>query len=72
MFNQRHLVCDWWYNIDCQESATLYTLSNDYDNDEMAPEIEFDLSLAQSGAGNPNPGKEQKNDAKSIRDRNKQ
>lgn len=27
IFNQRHLVCDWWYNFDCQEAETLYPLN---------------------------------------------
>ena len=25
LFNQRLFVCDWWFNVDCQQSADLYT-----------------------------------------------
>ena len=24
LFNQRLFVCDWWFNVDCEESAGLY------------------------------------------------
>ena len=27
IFNQGVLVCDWWFNVDCSEAATLYTIN---------------------------------------------
>ncbi|CAH0559450.1 unnamed protein product [Brassicogethes aeneus] len=56
VFNQRHLVCDWWYNVDCNEAESFYTLSNDFNEsklgDQEDQESEFDLSSASSGGNN--------------------
>lgn len=30
-FNQKHLVCDWWYNFDCHDEISLTSLYDDYD-----------------------------------------
>ncbi|XP_057372771.1 uncharacterized protein LOC130693611 [Daphnia carinata] len=27
LFNQKHFVCDWWYNVDCAASPSLYVLN---------------------------------------------
>lgn len=32
VFNQRVFVCDWWYNADCAESASLYDLNHNLYN----------------------------------------
>jgi len=29
MFNQNHRVCDWWYNVKCDQSASLYSINDD-------------------------------------------
>ena len=31
IFNQNYFICDWWFNFDCSEAETLYSL-----NDEIA------------------------------------
>ncbi|XP_049820749.1 uncharacterized protein LOC126264953 [Aethina tumida] len=58
IFNQKHLVCDWWYNVDCSGAESLYTLrlqSNEADEqDEPEDRTGFDLSPAFSG-GNVDP-----------------
>lgn len=57
IFNQRHSVCDWWYNVDCTDSIDLFL--NDYNGQDLTLQNiaglgEFDLSLASSG-GNKGP-----------------
>ncbi|KAI9560750.1 hypothetical protein GHT06_011702 [Daphnia sinensis] len=27
LFNQKHFVCDWWYNVDCAAAPSLYVLN---------------------------------------------
>ena len=27
IFNQKHRVCDWWYNVKCEESPEFYDLN---------------------------------------------
>lgn len=29
VFNQRYLVCDWWYNFDCNDAINLYEFSSE-------------------------------------------
>ena len=42
VFNQQYFICDWWFNFDCSEAETLYSL-----NDEIAAER---AALAGEGA----------------------
>jgi len=35
IFNQNYFICDWWFNFDCSEAESLYSL-----NDEIAAERE--------------------------------
>merc|ERR1739848_842871 len=42
IFNQNYFICDWWFNFDCAEAETLYSL-----NDEIAAER---AALAGEGA----------------------
>merc|ERR1719150_1509754 len=42
LFNQNYFICDWWFNFDCSEAETLYSL-----NDEIAAER---AALAGEGA----------------------
>ena len=41
IFNQNYFICDWWFNFDCSEAETLYSL-----NDDIAAERD-----AAAGAG---------------------
>lgn len=46
IFSQRHFVCVWWYEFDCQESEKYFHLNADlYENDfkpsQMSPREEF-------------------------------
>ncbi|KAG7177797.1 putative Chitin binding Peritrophin-A domain-containing protein 29 [Homarus americanus] len=27
LFNQEYFVCDWWYNVDCNEAISSYGLN---------------------------------------------
>ncbi|XP_076366070.1 U-scoloptoxin(01)-Cw1a-like isoform X2 [Tachypleus tridentatus] len=29
MFNQPYRVCDWWYNVDCEQATSFYDVNND-------------------------------------------
>jgi hypothetical protein len=29
IFNQNYFICDWWFNFDCSEAETLYSLNDD-------------------------------------------
>ncbi|KAF4522427.1 hypothetical protein B566_EDAN012327 [Ephemera danica] len=29
LFNQQEFACDWWYNVDCAQAPTLYSLNLD-------------------------------------------
>jgi syndecan 1 len=35
IFNQNYFICDWWFNFDCSEAESLYSL-----NDKIAAERE--------------------------------
>ncbi|CAG9769391.1 unnamed protein product [Ceutorhynchus assimilis] len=75
VFNQRHLVCDWWYNVECQNSVGLYPENNNLVDGEPLFFEEADLSLASSG-GNVDPNEseekqpESKKKEKSTKNRN--
>uniref|UniRef100_T1J4L9 Chitin-binding type-2 domain-containing protein n=1 Tax=Strigamia maritima TaxID=126957 RepID=T1J4L9_STRMM len=28
IFNQKHLVCDWWYNVECEKSPYFFHLNS--------------------------------------------
>ncbi|KAL3277739.1 hypothetical protein HHI36_013079 [Cryptolaemus montrouzieri] len=75
IFNQKHLVCDWWYNVDCTVAVDLYTLSNGFNGQDLSDEQQFenregfDLNLASSG-GNKAPETDTEADRKSAREEN--
>ena len=44
IFNQNYFICDWWFNFDCSEAESLYSL-----NDKIAAERE-ELASASSNS----------------------
>ncbi|XP_050305881.1 U-scoloptoxin(01)-Cw1a-like [Anthonomus grandis grandis] len=57
VFSQRNLVCEWWYNVDCKNSPTVYPENIRIFQGNTLDDS--DLSLAASG-GNNGPSKEEK------------
>ncbi|XP_014227678.1 bromodomain-containing protein DDB_G0280777-like [Trichogramma pretiosum] len=47
IFNQRHFVCDWWYDFVCDHALDLYSL-NDALNDRTGPEPQRTRNRATS------------------------
>merc|ERR1712106_764098 len=46
IFNQNYFICDWWFNFDCSEAESLYSL-----NDEIAAErAEIDAAADSVGS----------------------
>jgi len=45
LFNQEYFVCDWWFNVDCSQAESLYSL-----NDEIAAEREANSPGAGLGS----------------------
>ena len=35
LFNQRYFVCDWWFNVRCEESQQFYELNTDIGKQEI-------------------------------------
>ena len=29
LFNQQYFICDWWFNVDCSQAPTFYSLNAD-------------------------------------------
>ena len=53
VFNQNYFICDWWFNFDCGDAESLYSI-----NDEIAAErAEIDAAASEQGAsyGAPPP-----------------
>merc|ERR1711954_195049 len=46
VFNQNYFICDWWFNFDCSEAESLYSL-----NDEIAAEREANSGAASNPVG---------------------
>merc|ERR1712055_1122521 len=46
VFNQNYFICDWWFNFDCSEAESLYSL-----NDEIAAEREAASGSASDAIG---------------------
>merc|ERR1712106_1211862 len=46
IFNQDYFICDWWFNFDCSEAESLYSL-----NDEIAAEREAIDAAASDPVG---------------------
>jgi len=46
LFNQEYFVCDWWFNVDCSQAESLYSL-----NDEIAAEREANSPDSQGSYG---------------------
>ena len=48
VFNQQYFICDWWFNFDCSEAESLYSI-----NDAIAAErAEIDAAAAAHPAQN--------------------
>lgn len=47
VFNQEYFICDWWFNFDCSEAESLYSL-----NEEIAAEREAATQALLSAASN--------------------
>ncbi|XP_055945803.1 uncharacterized protein LOC129976323 [Argiope bruennichi] len=40
IFNQKHFVCDWWFNVNCSETMSFYNLNNEiYKETTAQPEV---------------------------------
>merc|ERR1711970_1073955 len=50
IFNQQYFICDWWFNVDCSQTESLYGL-----NDEIAAEAAA-ISGGGGGGGRPSGG----------------
>lgn len=51
IFNQEYFICDWWFNFDCSEAESLYSL-----NEEIAAEREAATqALLSAAASNGQP-----------------
>ena len=37
IFNQQYFVCDWWYNIDCDQQPQFYSLNNLLNQEQTKP-----------------------------------
>eukprot|EP00091_Calanus_sinicus_P024821 TRINITY_DN9112_c0_g1_i1.p1 TRINITY_DN9112_c0_g1~~TRINITY_DN9112_c0_g1_i1.p1 ORF type:complete len:250 (+),score=41.45 TRINITY_DN9112_c0_g1_i1:144-893(+) len=55
LFDQQYFICNWWFNVDCSEAESLYSL-----NDEIAAEREANSpsagGLGSYGGGNSGGG----------------
>ncbi|KZS03703.1 Uncharacterized protein APZ42_033486 [Daphnia magna] len=36
LFNQKHFVCDWWYNVDCAAAPSLYILNEVFRQQQLS------------------------------------
>merc|ERR1719308_520870 len=45
IFNQQYFICDWWFNVDCSQTESFYSL-----NDEIAAEA-ASISAGNGGGG---------------------
>ena len=36
LFNQQYFICDWWFNVDCSLSESLYSLNEDIAAEQAA------------------------------------
>jgi len=36
IFNQNYFICDWWFNFDCSEAETLYSINDDIAGERAA------------------------------------
>ena len=36
LFNQQYFICDWWFNVDCSLSESLYSLNEDIAAEQVA------------------------------------
>ncbi|XP_054010712.1 uncharacterized protein LOC128893631 [Hylaeus anthracinus] len=42
LFNQRDFACDWWYNVNCAEAQSLYSLNLDPEKNPYLPKVKKD------------------------------
>jgi len=52
IFNQNYFICDWWFNFDCSEAETLYSINDDIASERAALAEEGEASDAY---GAPEP-----------------
>ncbi|XP_076047244.1 uncharacterized protein LOC143028759 [Oratosquilla oratoria] len=52
IFNQQYLVCDWWYNVDCSQSAEFYSVNELIGLDAEALAAASSLSSLYAAPGN--------------------
>merc|ERR1711971_1213174 len=52
IFNQNYFICDWWFNFDCSEAETLYSINDDIASERAALAEEGEASDAY---GAPKP-----------------
>lgn len=52
IFNQNYFICDWWFNFDCSEAETLYSINDDIAGERAALAAEGEASDAY---GAPEP-----------------
>ncbi|XP_059469302.1 uncharacterized protein LOC132193017 [Neocloeon triangulifer] len=45
LFNQKEFACDWWYNVDCPSSITLYSLNLDPAKNPYFPKPQKNLEV---------------------------
>ena len=46
LFSQQYLVCDWWFNVDCDRSEDFYELNDELENErETSYSSTLDRSL---------------------------
>lgn len=58
LFNQEFLVCDWWYNVNCDRARDFYQV-NEYITREMEEAtMRLQNAARQGGYNYPNPGQQ--------------
>ena len=48
LFNQQYFVCDWWFNVDCDNSAQFYSLNDELDNARQASPLTSDVPKVET------------------------
>ena len=48
IFNQNYFICDWWFNFDCSEAETLYSINDDIQSERDA--LAAEGALGEYGA----------------------
>ncbi|XP_077285536.1 U-scoloptoxin(01)-Cw1a-like, partial [Arctopsyche grandis] len=48
LFNQHIFACDWWYNVDCAQATSLYSLNADPEKNPFVPKKKPEDELKKS------------------------